>query len=295
MQLLELHTQIKLNNILLLTDFSSPSEHALPFAAAMARRFQSKIFVTHIPPAVPIESIPIEPMPLDLDALKQNAEQRLNTVGDSALLDGIDHEQLLFEGPIEPSVHRIARQHDIDLIILGTHGRAGIKKLLLGSVAEEIFRNASCPVLTVGPHVPAYSQERDRIGNVLFATDFSPASTKALPFAVALAQENKAELTLMHVIESTTENVAVSSHLYQAAMGRLSDLLPSDAVNWCEPEFHVEAGLAPDEILRAANQRHTGLIVLGVHHAARLASHIPWAVAYSVVRRADCPVLTVRA
>jgi nucleotide-binding universal stress UspA family protein len=78
-------------------------------------------------------------------------------------------------------------------------------------------------------------------------------------------------------------------------MGRLSDLLPSDAVNWCEPEFHVEAGLAPDEILRAANQRHTGLIVLGVHHAARLASHIPWAVAYSVVRRADCPVLTVRA
>jgi len=112
---------------------------------------------------------------------------------------------------------------------------------------------------------------------------------------VALAQENKAELTLMHVIESNPENVAVSSHFYQAAMDRLSNLLPPDAVNWCEPEFHVEAGIAPDEILRAASQRHCGLIVLGVHHAARLASHIPWAVAYSVVRRADCPVLTVRA
>jgi len=295
MQLLELHTQIKLNNILLLTDFSSPSEHAMPFAAAMARRFQSKIFVTHVLPPVPMEPIPIEPMPLDLDALKQNAEQRLQEIGASALLDGIDHEQILFEGPIESSVHRISRQHDIDLIILGTHGRAGIKKLLLGSVAEKIFRNASCPVLTVGPHVPAYSQERDRIGNVLFATDFSPASTKALPFAVALAQENKAELTLTHVIDSNPENVAVSSHLYQVSMERLSNLLPPDAVNWCEPEFHVEAGIAPDEILHAANQRHTGLIVLGVHHAARLGSHIPWAVAYSVVRRADCPVLTVRA
>lgn len=294
MQLLELHTQIKLNNILLLTDFSIPSEHALPFAAGMARRFQSKVFVAHVLPPLPMEPIPIEPMPLDQDTLRLDAIERLKIACASTILEGVEHEQILLEGQIEPSVVKLVKQREIDLIILGTHGRAGIKKLLLGSVAEEIFRNSPCPVLTVGPHVPSYA-ERERIAHVLFATDFSPASTKALPFAVALAQENKAELTLLHVIEAVPQAATSSSKLYDAAMSHLTTMLPADAVNWCEPEFRVEMGIAPDEILRTAHQRHCGLVVLGVHHAARLASHIPWAVAYSVVRRADCPVLTVRA
>jgi nucleotide-binding universal stress UspA family protein len=295
MQLLELHTQIKLNNILLLTDFRAPSQHALPFAVGMANRFQAKVVVLHVLPPVPAEPIPVEPMPLDLVAIRLDAEHQLHALADSPLLAGVDHEQVLLEGAISDCVQRIVKQREIDMIVLGTHGRGGIKKFLLGSVAEEIFRNASCPVLTVGPHVQPYSPERDRIGHVLFATDFSPASTKALPYAIALAQENKAELTLMHIIEKVSDLGAESSVYYDAAIRKLQALLPADTVNWCEPEFHVEIGIAADEILRAAELRRSGLVVIGVHHAARLSSHNPWAVAYSVVRRADCPVMTVRA
>lgn len=295
MQLLELHTQIKVNNILLLTDFCAPSQHALPFAAGMANRFQSKVLVLHVLPPAPSEPIPIEPMPFDLDAIRLDAERRIHALADSPLLASVDHEQIIVEGAISDCVQRVVRQREIDIIVLGTHGRGGIKKFLLGSVAEEIFRNSSCPVLTVGPHVQPYSPERDRIGHVLFATDFSPASTKALPYAVALAQENKAELTLMHVIEKVSELGAESTLHYDGAVHRLQALLPPDTVNWCEPEFHVEIGIAADEILRAVELRRSGLVVIGVHHAARLSSHNPWAVAYSVVRRADCPVMTVRA
>jgi nucleotide-binding universal stress UspA family protein len=295
MQLVELHTQVKLNNILLLTDFSTPSDHALPFAAGLAHRFQSKVLIAHVLPPCPQEPIPIEPMPLDFDVLRLDAQKRMDALRDSAALKDLQHEQIILEGGIANAIKRVIQKREIDLVVLGTHGRAGIKKLLLGSVAEEIFRTAPCPVFTVGPHVPAYSAERDRVAHVLFATDFSPASTRALPYAVALAQENKAELTLMHVVESSADIAVESSRLYESAISRLRALLPADAVNWCEPEFQVENGMPSDEILRAATQRHTGVVVMGVHQAARLSSRIPWAVAYSVVRRADCPVLTGRA
>src|SRR5215472_18764432 len=108
---------------------------------------------------------------------------------------------VLKQGNPWPEMRDLIEQSDIDLIVLGTHGRGLIGTLLLGSVAEQVLRHATCPVLTVGPDVLTSLLDRERFGHILFATDFSDGSMHALPYALSLAEENDAELTLMHVLE----------------------------------------------------------------------------------------------
>jgi len=167
--------------------------------------------------------------------------------------------------------------------------------LLLGSVAEEVLRHATCPVLTVGPDVLPTLLDRQRLSHVLYATDFSDGSRNALPFALSLAEENNAELTLMHVLEQLEPMpMQYSRELLADCRKRLWDMVPDDANLWCKPQVSVAVGVAPTEIVRYAHDRQADLIVMGVHTGTAVASHLPWTVVHSVVRHARCPVLTVR-
>src|SRR5689334_8581840 len=164
------------DHILLPTDFSSASATALAYAKAFARDYGSKLFVTHAVTPTPPMFIPIEPVPIDLDAEWKDAQAQLTRFLDSEPLRDTLHDGILERGALCNVIEDVIHRHAIDLIVLGSHGRHGLKKLVLGSAAEMIFRHAACPVLTVGPRVAEPQGDTLAFKNIVFATDFSAGS-----------------------------------------------------------------------------------------------------------------------
>jgi len=307
MTTLELEKGVALKNLLVATDFSEISRHALEYAAVLARYSGARIHIAHVLPADPFLPIPLEPTPMALDGERESAERSLEELATIAELRDVAHEILLERGPVAEVVSRLIASREIDLMVLGTRGRGGLKKIVLGSVAEELFRSASCPVVTVGPRVPEVPGRELDVSRVIFATDFSPASTAALPYAIAIANEYRAQLVLLHMVNpmplmdsGTTWCLAADVAEMReaersAALGRLHELIRSDTTLVRAADYVAGFDLPVDGILIAAQQRHAGLIVMGVHRRTPgSAAHVPWTIAPQVVTRAHCPVLTVR-
>ena len=294
----EVGARITLKNVLFLTDFSEASEAALPFALAIAREYGATVHALHVlTPTSYLYTVP-DPTLEIIEAQERSVRAKMQRV--EAQLYGLPHEAMIERGiAVWPTIERALKDHDIDLIILGTHGRTGAKKLLLGSVAEEIFRRSNVPVFTIGPGVRSGTSNGARFQCVLFATDFTPESLAATPYAVSLAQENQALLLLMHVIqvrEQRKEQALIESSAAEV-FHKLGELVSKDADLWCHPETIVDYGDPAEKILEVAKRRWADLIVLGVRDAAsRLgaATHLERATAHKVVAHAACPILTFR-
>ena len=205
----------------------------------------------------------------------------------------------------------VIRRENVDLLVLGTHGRGGLRKLVLGSVAEEVVRLAGCPVLTVGPNAPPAGSGEFR--NILFATDFGPASTKAFPYALSLAENSQGKLVLLHAIPPAMPNPDLGPASYgpssyaadefikwQRTMRdegtkRLQKLLPTDAKLAPETECVTSDEFLPEAILDVAASHGTDLIVMGADRTSApwVAAHTPWVHVHEVICKARCPVLTV--
>ena len=288
-------TRVVFKNILFATDFSEVSQRALLHALAIARRYDAKLSVVHVAAPETQTPIPMELVPWELDWQKKRAAESLARLEDFEPLHTYPHQTILKQGNPWLEISGIIADIGIDLIVLGTHGRGLIGRLLLGSVAEEVLRHATCPVLTVGPDVVPGLLEHEQLSRVLFATDFSEGSLHALPYALSLAEENDAELVLMHVMQQLQPiPVEYSKELLADYRQRLWQLVPDDANLWCKPQVVVEIGAAAETIVRTAHDRQVDLIAMGVHRAGAVASHLPWTVVHSVVRHARCPVLTTR-
>jgi nucleotide-binding universal stress UspA family protein len=298
MTIIESGARVTLKNILYLTDFSEPSEAALPFVTTIAREYQSKIHVLHILRAVPMPDAIPESTEAMIEAQEERAQAEMQRL--ESELDGLPHETYLERGPgVWPLVEDAIKEYGIDLIVLGTHGRTGFQKLLMGSAAEEIFRRSHVPVLTIGPWARKGLHQGAKFHHVLFATDFTQESLAAAPYAVSMAQENQARLILLHVIrepnKASAEEGAEDSVAH--AIGRLHELVPADAELWCRPEPVVRYGNTAEQILETAKEHGADLIILGVRNATdylRAATHLERTTAHKVVAHAMCPVLTVR-
>jgi nucleotide-binding universal stress UspA family protein len=293
MPTLQASLRLTFSNILVPTDFTGASENALAYARAFAKDYGSRIFVTHAVAPNPPIFFPMEPVPPDLDGEWADAQSELDKFLRSEPRTDILQEGILERGELWNVMDDVIHRHSIDLIVLGSHGRHGLKKLVLGSGAEQIFRKAQCPVLTLGPKVPEPSGDVAVFKHIIFATDFSSGSLKALPYALSLAEEHEASLTLLHVVPL----VPMQHQMYVSggAEKRLEDLIPPDAKDWCRPSAVVSFEFPAEGILHLAETQSADLIVMGVHkRAPRAAAHLPWAIAYEVVCHAPCPVLTVR-
>jgi nucleotide-binding universal stress UspA family protein len=293
---LDVRTRIQLKNILFATDFSRASRAAVPFAAELAKRYGAKLYALHVkPPAVNPMTPPETWRGLEEAARIEGEQQRQELCKSFA---GIQAEILIQEGDLWSNLAVAIEGNKIDLIVMGTRGRSGVVKFLLGSVAEEIFRQAPCPVLTVGPHSPAEPKRGGEFSRILFATDFSPESVAAAPYAISLAQEYQTYLTLLHVLaEPKAGDLVHPSELTTSSTQLLRNLVPPGAELWCVPEYVVERGAAAEKILEVAAQSKADLIVLGVRQPSGFpgaATHLPIAIAHKVVSHAACPVLTVR-
>jgi nucleotide-binding universal stress UspA family protein len=298
METVELRRRILFNNLLYLTDFSEASEVALPFAIEIARAYGAKIFALNALIPSPVVYMSPESPETAIEWQEESAVAEMQRV--EAQLVGLPHETIVERGTdLWAALRQVLTEHEIDLMILGTHGRTGMQKLILGSAAEEIFRRSPIPVVTIGPSVRSSSHKDARFKRVLFPTDFTEASLAAAPYAISLAQENQARLILLHVIRHLNEDRAAKRGELSVAeaMHQLFTLVPADADLWCRPEPAVQYGEPGEQILSAANERGADLIVLGVRGSTTYsgaATHVTRATAYNVVAHAECPVLTVR-
>ncbi|HVO60483.1 MAG TPA: universal stress protein [Terriglobales bacterium] len=294
MDALKTTPRLAIDNILFATDFSSTSTGALAFGLAVARWYGSKILAVHAVMPEPHYSVPLEPIPLDLEPLYQQAKKKMAECETTRAFGDVPHEAIIQHGQPWEVVARVTRQQRIDLLVLGTHGRTGIRKLVLGSQAEIIFRQATCPVVTVGPHVHTAPTESWNPKTVVFATDFSEASLHAFPFALSLAEETQATLILAHFMALVP--VDRRDEAEADAYERLRKLIPLDAEQWFRPEFVVRVDFPAAGILNIAEEQKADLVVMGVRKRTLpgAAAHLPWATASEVVSRAPCPVLTVR-
>ncbi|HMD41771.1 MAG TPA: universal stress protein [Candidatus Acidoferrum sp.] len=287
--------RVLLTKILVTTDFSEISDHALDYAVSLAKRYDARIYLAHIITPDPFQFAEPQLAQATYEKVRQAAEEGITDILISGKLRGVPHEVLLEEGNVWPSLEKLITDHEIDLVVVGTHGRGKVQKLLIGSVAEEIFRQANCAVLTVGPAVKGDGSKEVELKNILFATDFGPGAEKAAAHAFSLAQEHGARLSLLHVIESsaayTEESVARQREINIA---RMKQLMPAGSENWCKPEFRVTFGAAVEEILHAAKELGADLIVMGAKPRRSLAGHVPLTIAYKIVTKATSPVLTVR-
>lgn len=302
-------TALSVKNVLFATDFSATSEAALPYATAICRHFGSMLHTAHVLSDASILMMTGGVDYVSLSTIYEDAhteaKEKLDQI--SGRLEGISHRNYVRHGQVWENLAGIVQDEKIDLIVLGTHGRTGLGKLLLGSVAEDILRHAPCPVLTVGPKVSGRAklpefQSRGRdlappeleLRQILFATNFAQNSALIAQEAIALAEEFRSRLTLLHVIEDYTQLGSRPGPI-EGGIRRLHDLIPKNAALQYPPETLLEFGSAPDCILKAAAEREADMIVLGARASVEVGTtHLPWSTAHHVIAQANCPVLTIR-
>jgi nucleotide-binding universal stress UspA family protein len=206
------------------------------------------------------------------------------------------------EGNPADEILAMARGLPADLLVMGTHGRGGFDRVVLGSTAERMLRKAPCPVLTVPP--AAGAREPGRFRRILCATDFSMPAALGVQAALAVAEEAHASLLLVHVIE-TPAVPWMRARLPAPEPGRgaarenearkwLENAVSDEARSWCHIEDIVVEGRPHAEIVRLAREREANLVVLGVHGSTAADLMLLGSTAYHVVREAPCAVLTIR-
>ncbi|HUJ39267.1 MAG TPA: universal stress protein [Candidatus Acidoferrales bacterium] len=285
---------VSLARIMVATDFSSNADRALDYAASLARRFGSRLYVTHVITFAGHEMMePDLGAPTD-EALRQMAERKAKAIEDSGRLYGVPHEMVIEEGTLWPALEMLLEEHKINLLVVGTHGLSGPVKAVFGSNAEMMFRQSAVPVLTVGPGVTEEAPFEEEFRTILFATDFRPAAEREAALAYAIAQEHRSVLLLLHVTPFRP-GVPHNEALLDRALitHQLQELVPQGERK-CKPEYHIAYGEPVSAILRVAEEARADLIVVGATKDGALAGHWPGTTAYGVVRGAKCPVLTVK-
>jgi nucleotide-binding universal stress UspA family protein len=300
---------IQIRRILCPIDFSEFSRRALEQAVAVARWYDGEITLLHVAPFVPsvvTSTFPPGVSPLMLEPMRHDAVlEELRRFAQPAAAAGLRFDAVVRDGSAVAEVLDLARTLPADLLVMGTHGRGGFDRLVLGSVAEKVLRKACCPVLTVPPPaegVPA--GVAPLFGRILCAVDFSTSSTKALDYALSLAREAQASLTVLHVVEWFPDDEererrhfdvpGYRRHLEEKARERLRAAIPEEARLWCEPHEVLAVGNPRQEIVRAAREANAGLIVMGVRGRGAVDLMLFGSTTHHVIREAHRPVLTVR-
>ncbi len=261
---------------------------------AIARHYGAYLYLAHVVRPESFDFVVPEAVNAMLEDARRAAEEEMARLLISGRLRGVSHQVVIGVGMLWPVLSKLVEEHEIDMIVAGTHGRTGFRKLLLGSVAQEIFHKAACPVLTVGPHVHEISGEDIRANRILFATNFSPAAEASARYALSLSEENHASLTFLHVVEEGEDLSGERRAEVAASVGeQMRRLVPPADLQQIEPEFVVEFGPPAETILKIADKQKADFVVLGIRRPSHRFGHPGPDTAYKVVCGASCPVLTV--
>ena len=293
---------LAIRNVLVATDFSPCSERALLHAVAAAHHFGSALHLVHVvqpglfsfvPPEAYLGSA--EAVARAMDLARTETRALLDRVLLRTHCQDLTHHAWIQAGAVGEVLRAIMEREHIDLAVVGTHGRTGVRKLVLGSVAEDVFRYASCPVLTVGPHSWQSDPQTVRLKHVLFPTDFSPDSARALPLAMAIAADFAAQLTLLHVVERLDGEAAHDrQRIINALERRMIEMVAAAGAMPPWVDLHVAFGNVADMVIGTAARLGVDLVAFGLKAPDTFVDHLPWMHAYKVACQVECPVLSLR-
>jgi nucleotide-binding universal stress UspA family protein len=296
---------IEIRSILYPIDFSEASRHALEHAVVLAKWYESRITALHVVHA------PLFPQPPILVAGFAEAkapavpnhkacEEEMEAWLEPAHRVGLKTDAIVDDGNAAVRILERASSLQADLIVMGTHGLSGFERFVLGSVTEKVLRKATCPVMTVPP--AAVTAAKVPYTRLLCPVDFSESSSAALRFAFSLAEESNANLTILHVVDWPDEGLLAQRfdepefrrRVEEEARSRLEALVPDDVREWCKPSTKIAYGKPYREVLQTAEGEGTDLIVIGVRGRNALDLMVFGSTTNHVVRRAPCPVLTMK-
>jgi nucleotide-binding universal stress UspA family protein len=299
---------IEFKQILCPTDLSEASLRSLTYAAAFARWYEARLTVLHVVPT--FEPITVGPGALNgplqmvMPMSRREILDEMRLITDSAGMESIHANLSAHQGDPARNIIDQALAIAADLVVMGTHGRGGFERLLIGSVAEKVLRKAPCPVLLVPPHVTATAHPDVSFKRILCPMDFSPSALQALGFALDLARQSDGVVTVFHVLEWLAEEEPreythftvpeYRQYFIDDARQRMEALVADNARTWGRIEHRLVLGRAYREILRVAADCGTDLIVMGAQGRDGLGLTLFGSTTQQVVRAATCPVLTVR-
>ncbi len=286
---------VGIHHVLIATDFSRCSSVAVNLGLELAHEYHAKASVVFVLPSDNFLLAGPDAYLAAKDAARRDLLQLKSELRQTySYIEGEDYHLLLMEGEAAQSILDCALENKADMIVVGTHGRSGLGKILMGSVAERVFRQSPAPVMTVGPHLH-HPGRGFAPRNILLAADFTPASQCATRYAGSLARERDAKLTMLHVLNpDELSGVADRAEVMQGIERKLAALIGQEAegLQLC---CRVEVGKVVPTILRTEAEIDADLLVMGVRSPLGLLDRLMWPNAYEIVREAACPVLTVRA
>ncbi len=282
---------LRFRSILVATDYSLASKTAVKLAARLAKEFHAQLYVLHaVEPDIYASSMGGGPVAeLQLMNLKSEREN-LHKYGERmADLRTVRHKEIVFLGTPSDAIRSAGQVNNIDLLVLGSHGRRGLAKLALGSVAEWAIRRLDYPVLVAGP---VCDKTFHPIRSIVLATDFSQEALRSVQYASSLAEDYNATLTVVNVLSraSTREE---QSRNELSSMKKLRELLPSGCGECRTLQYQVRSGDIAPAVMDVAQENKASLIVLGARHRSALSDHVPRNKLSAIIRSSRCPVLVV--
>ena len=298
---------VEFKHILCPIDLSEISTRALAHAAALTRWYGARLTVLHVVPT--FDPVQVRSQALTGAVRVEYPVSRADVL-DEVMRVAIDQAGVAREAtfaaesgdPVTTIVDQ-ALATSADLIVMGTHGRRGFQRFLLGSVAEQLLREAPCPVMTIPSHARAETATAVTFKTILCPMDFSPSAMQALRSALALARQARGTVTLLHVVEWLDEHEPRAQTLFtvgegplmiEAAQERLRSLVTSESVEWCAIDQQVVGGTPYRKIIEAAESGSADLIVMGAQGLGGVRLALLGSTTQQVVRGASCPVITVR-
>lgn len=301
--------EIGIKSILIAYDFSEASRKALRHSLAIARHYGAKLHLAYVVSSIGYGIAGPEASQLASEGSQRDMRQLETDLLKSGELAGLQYEFVVREGNVWEQIQLIVEQKRVDAVVVGTHARGSLGTLVLGSVAEQVFRHADCLVLTVGPgsREDSLVEAKEALHPFLLATDFGPASLEALPYAASFANHFGARLIVLHVLPaapipegfhwSTTGDLTqIRENAQRASQKQFEESILQYVPPSTRVEFMVKFGIASEQILQACHALRADLLILGLNRTEHIetASHLPWSMAHKIVCGASCPVLTIK-
>ena len=293
---------LEMKLILCPIDFSEFSIRAYHYALSLAEHYRAKLVAQHI---VELWRYPYADYVASTGdyaefsrALRDGGKQQLQEFVKSHSHDEMEPELVVHEGAAPDSILSFAQARKTDLIVMGTHGRRGYDRMVLGSVTNRVMRRAPCPVLAIcrPPHdSSAAGEERGcvhHLSRILFCTDFSDNSERALNYAISATAEYAAELTLLHVLEEIP-TPAKGGEAMATATEQLDKLVPQEGRKTLTIKTAVRIGKPYRQIIQLAMEAQIDMVVMGVRGRGALDLAVFGSTTYRVIQLGPCPVLAV--
>ena len=299
---------MNIRKILFPTDFTPHAEQAFPHALYLGEEFGADVHMFHAvvlhaaDPANPERAFP--DLEVTYEEIRAWAAEQMEATAEAADRPEVRlvHAEERAIAPA-PAIVEYAEEEDVDLVVMATHGRRGVRRMLLGSVAEEVLRIAPCPVLTVRPRPEGPGPGRPE--RIVVPVDFSEHSDLALASAAELARRTGAALSVLHVVPEMSypdpyfaDAAALRSMAKAAqeevpqALARNVDRVVGDDVS---ADTHMRVGSPAATVAEFAEEEGADMVVVASHGRTGVKRMFLGSVAEGIVRRAPCPVLTLKA